>query len=188
MGIIVSKKHFAELIGKDPRWISKLIEDGMPIKGGGGRGVPVEIDSEMAINWLIDQQLTKRIGDSDEDGGAGVDEEKLLKRTRRKKIELEIDAARKKVIPFDATEAVMLRIAAVFGTQLDTLASRTANEVATLDDPAEIHKKQFAECRRIRAATAEKLLSEVQALVDEVGEFFEVDGEDSGCSAVEDGE
>lgn len=187
MGITVTKKTLADMIGKSPRWVSKLIEEGMPVKGGGGRGVAVEIDTEDAINWLIRQEVMKRYGDGEEiEEGSVADEDRQLKRVRREKIQLEIDAARRKVVPFDATEAILFRIAAVFGTQLDALASRNASEFAALDDPAEIRQKLFAECRRIRAATAERLLSEVQALAAEIDGLLEVDGGDGEGSAAED--
>ena len=67
MGKIVSKKELGELIGKSPRWISKLIDDGLPVSGGGGRGVEVQIDSEAAIEWLIARAVRQELGDDDED-------------------------------------------------------------------------------------------------------------------------
>lgn len=187
MGITVSKKSFSDMIGKSPRWVSKLIEEGMPTKGGGGRGVAVEIDTEDAINFLIRQEVMKRFGDGEEiEEGSVADEDRQLKRARREKLQLEIDAARRKVLPFDAVESILLRIAAIFGTQLDALASRKASEFAAIDDPAEIRQILFAECRRVRAATAERLLSEVQALTAEIDGFLEVDGDLGEGTAAED--
>ena len=88
MGKIVSKKEFGELIGKSPRWISKLIEDGLPTAGGGGRGVEVQIDSEAAISWLIAREVRREMGEEgdDEDGlNSASTEDRLLKKARREK-------------------------------------------------------------------------------------------------------
>lgn len=188
MGVTVNKQSFADMIGKSPRWVSKLIEDGMPVAGGGGRGVAVAIDTESAINWLIKQEINKRFGDGEDAAdGSAADEDRQLKRVRREKLQLEIDAAKRKVLPFDAVEAVMFRIASIYGTQLDTLASRNASELALINDPAEIRQFLFSECRRIRASTAEKLLSEIQALAQEIDGLFEIDDDDGEGTTGEDG-
>ena len=64
MGEIVSRKMFAKMVGKSERWVGKWIDEGMPIAGGGGKGRPLEIDTEDAIDWLIRREIRRQIGDS----------------------------------------------------------------------------------------------------------------------------
>jgi terminase small subunit / prophage DNA-packing protein len=173
MGKIISRKELADLIGKSERWVSKLIEDGLPVAGGGGKGNPLQIDSQRAIDWLIAQALRNEMGDDDdEEGGANSgakSEDRLLKRARREKLQIEIDAARSRLVPVDGVVFFLTTIAAVYATQLDAVASRLASDLAVTDDPAEIRAKLFDEMRRIRAATADRLEQRSQELVAQVG-------------------
>ncbi|MCH5142080.1 hypothetical protein JMU72_14875, partial [Mammaliicoccus sciuri] len=73
------------------------IEDGLPTAGGGGRGVEVQIDSEAAISWLIAREVRREMGEEgdDEDGlNSASTEDRLLKKARREKLQIEIDTAR----------------------------------------------------------------------------------------------
>lgn len=174
MGKIISKQELADLIGKSPRWVSKLIDDGLPVAGGGGKGVPVQIDSEQAINWLIANALRKEIGDDDDDeegSGSASSEDKLLKRARREKLQIEIDTARSRMVPVDGVVFFLKTIAAVYATQLDSVASRLASDLAVIDDPATIRASLFDEMRRIRAATADRLEHRSRELVTQVGQL-----------------
>jgi len=171
VGILVSKKGLADLLGKSPKHISNLIDDGLPVEGGGGRGKAVEIDSESAINFLIRREIAKRLGDEEDDGSNQADADLELKRVRKEKIELEIDIKKRGLLPFDAVESILFLIANVYATQLDSLASRVASDMAVLDDPAEIRQLLFKECRGIREATADRLGTEIQKLTQEIDEI-----------------
>lgn len=191
MGKIISKKDLAELIGKSERWVGKLIEEGLPIAGGGGKGVAVQIDSQAAIEWLIAHALRKEIGDDeDEDGGPGTgsasSEDRLLKRARREKLQIEIDAARGRLVPIDAVITLASSIAAVYATQLDSLASRCASDLAVLDDPAAVRARLFEETRRVRAATAERLEHRARAFATQIDQFDSSPVADGGRAGTED--
>ena len=77
MAMTLSKKTLAQMLGKSERWISKLIEEGLPVAGGGGRGVPVELDSEAVIDWLIRREVRRQIGDDEDDDDEDDDDEDL---------------------------------------------------------------------------------------------------------------
>lgn len=190
MGIMLSKKTLADMLGKSPRWISKLIEEGLPVAGGGGRGVSVEIDSEAAIHWLIQRELKNQYGDEDEDAdgaGSASTEDRMLKRARREKLQLEIDQIRGRLVPLDAVETILTRYASIYATQLDAIASRLASDMATIDDPAQARHRILAETRRVRAATADRIVIEAQKLADEVSALRDDDGEAGDSAAAEDG-
>ncbi|HAN51629.1 MAG TPA: hypothetical protein DCQ75_00805 [Pseudomonas sp.] len=190
MGKIVSKKELGELIGKSPRWISKLIDDGLPVSGGGGRGVEVQIDSEAAIEWLIARAVRQELGDDDEDEeglASASTEDRLLKRARREKLQLEIDQTRGRLLPADTVGQILVSVAAVYATQLDALPSRCAADLAVIDDPATIRARVFEETRRIRAATADRLERRARELAADVDHLDQLRGEDGAGAAAEDG-
>jgi phage terminase Nu1 subunit (DNA packaging protein) len=174
MAKIISKKDLADLLGKSERWISKLIEEGLPTCGGGGRGVAVQIDSQAAIEWLIAREVRRELGEEGEDddgAGSASTEDRLLKRARREKLQIEIDQARGRLVPIDAVITLTTSIAAVYATQLDSLPSRCASDLAVLDDPATIRARLLEETRRIRAATADRLEHRARAFTAEAGEL-----------------
>tara|TARA_B100000929_G_scaffold271237_2_gene241985 strand:+ start:10650 stop:11231 length:582 start_codon:yes stop_codon:yes gene_type:complete len=193
MAMTLSKKTLAQMLGKSERWISKLIEEGLPVAGGGGRGVPVELDSEAVIDWLIRREVRRQIGDDEDDEdpdnpvGSASSEDRQLKRARREKLQIEIDTSRRRLVPVDAVEAIMMRFASIFATQIDSIASRVASDMATIDDPAEARHRLLTETRRVRAATADGLVAAARQLGEEVDSFDVIDGEAGGGAAAEDG-
>lgn len=182
MGKTISKKDLADLLGKSPRWISKLIEEGLPTSGGGGRGVEVHIDSQAAIEWLILREVRREMGDEGEDDesvASASTEDRLLKRARRERLQLDIDRERGRLLPAEPEAALLISVAAVYATQLDALPSRCAADLAVIDDPATIRARVFEETRRIRAATADRLerrALELLALVDRLDQHGRQDG------------
>ena len=189
MGKIISKKELAELIGKSERWITELLEEGLPKVGGGGKGVALQIDSEAAINWLIKKEVRREMGDDGEDDegvSSASTEDRLLKRARREKLQLEIDQVRGRLVPVDAFVVLNTSIAAVYATQLDSLASRLASDLAIIDDPALIRARIFEETRRIRAATADRLEHRSRDLAANAGELNSIRLDASPGAAAED--
>lgn len=190
MGKIISKKDLADLLGKSERWISKLIEEGLPVSGGGGRGIAVQIDSQAAIEWLIAREVRRELGEEDDDTdgvGSASTEERLLKRARREKLQLEIDREREKLLPVDAVAQILISVAAVYATQLDSLPSRVAADMAVIDDPAQARARLFEETRRIRAATADRLERRACEIAEDVDRLDQLRLEDGAGTAAEDG-
>lgn len=190
MGEIVSRKMFAKMVGKSERWVGKWIDEGMPIAGGGGKGRALEIDTEDAIDWLIRREVRRQFGDEDdedEDGvGSASAEDRLLKKARREKLQIEIDKERRRLVPLDAVGTILHSVGAVFATQLDSLSSRCASDLAVIDDPATIRERLHAETRRIRGSTAERLDQAASEIVADLDALDSLDGEDGGSAAAED--
>lgn len=192
MGKIISKKELAELIGKSERWVTNLIADGLPTAGGGGKGTPLKIDSQAAIEWLMAREVRREIGgEDDEEGGASSGtasaEDRALKRARREKLQIEIDVALGRLVPVSAVVFFHTTIAAVFATQLDALPSRLASEMAVMNDPALCRARIFEETRRVRAATADRLDARASELTAQVGQLRIDGGDDGEGAAAEDG-
>lgn len=161
MGVQLNRQQFADLLGKSPKWIGELIKKGLPVESGGGRGTQLVIDSEKAINWLIDYEVNRQVGaalDADmPKQGTLEGEELLLTMAKRRKAWVEADKAEEAVINKEDAAQFFYEVCTVYASELDGFGSRLASELATIDDPATIKHILFAESRRVRAATADRL-------------------------------
>jgi len=157
---LVNRNEFAEIVGKSAKWIGKLIDEGMPTEGGGGRGKPISIDTEKAINWLINREVKKQVGD-DEDGqpkpGTKDGEDILLTAAKRRKAEIDAAKAESSVMDLEDLAQFLYSIATLFGNELNGLGARIAPEVAAENEPAKCKHITDTECRRIRVATADAI-------------------------------
>ena len=187
MGLIFNKAEFARLIGKSPRWITKLIsEEGLPVESGGGKGKPVLIDSEAAINWLIKEAVAKAVGmregDDDEAGelreGTKAYEDYHLQKAKRIQEQVKAKQAEQTSIDLEDLKPVLFEIANIFGQQLEAIGGRVASEFSSINDPAIIKSRMLEETRRIRGQTAGRI-------VDLCTRHSTDDGADSGCSTTE---
>ena len=159
---IVNRNEFADLVGKSAKWVGEWIKDGMPTEGGGGRGKAVMIDTVKAIDWLISREVTKQVGDEEDDGrtpraGTKDGEELLLTQAKRRKAEVDAAKAEESVIGLEDVGQFLYLIATLYGNELNGLGARLAPEVATIDDPAKCKNRVDVETRRIRAATADRI-------------------------------
>ncbi len=181
----VNKRQLADILGCSPRNLDKHIKDGLPCLSGGGKGKPREFDSSECIKWLIDREIEKRCGGSMPEAGSMADEDRLLKRARRQKLQIEIDQKRGQIASIEMFEDLAFVIAGVYGSQLDSLAPRVAGKLAAIDTPAEIISQLHDETRRIRNATASQLLEQVSKLGEKIAALFdqESDGDVEGSEA-----
>ena len=164
MGLKFNKAEFAKLIGKSPRWVTKLIsEDGLPIEGGGGKGREVIIDSTQAIEWLVSQAVAKELGhgEGDELPESGTKSDEELRKLRAQRIQEEIKAqkAQGTAIEIEEIKPVLFEVANIFGQQADALGGRIASEFASINAPAIIKSRMLEESRRIRAQTADRIFT-----------------------------
>lgn len=181
MGITVSRKEFADILGNTPPWVGKLIKEGMPVKGGGGRGKAVEIDTADAIQWLIEREIRKRFGD--DENASAEDEDRLLKRARRKTIEFDLGKKRGFHAPIPDINEIMYPIAGVFASQLDSLAPSLCQDVAAESDPAVVLKIIHEVTRKTRSDTALEIMALVPRLISALNDQIVADdSEDSQCT------
>lgn len=161
MGVRLNRQQFADLLGKSPKWIGELIKKGLPVESGGGRGTQLVIDSEKAITWLIDYEVNRQVGaalDANMPQQGTLEGEELLHlMAKRRKAWVEADKAEDIVVVKEEAAQFFYEVSTVFASELDGFGSRLASELATIDDPATIKHIIFAESRRVRAATADRL-------------------------------
>ena len=158
--MIVDKKTFADFIGVSPRMVSNYIEEGMPVLGGGGRGVAVQIDTAASLKWYVDRAVAKQVGSEDGEGegeGSKAWEERRLARAKADRMELALAIDRGQRPHIDEVKNVMFALASAFGSGLDSLGNRLAGDLAATSDPAVVRQMLFDECRRIRRATADRI-------------------------------
>ena len=173
----VSHKELAAVLDVNQSTLTSWHRDqGMPIAIQGKRGAGYTYDTAAVFRWYGAWQVKKALANGHEKAGKVVDlktEEARLKGFQADKAEIEALKARREVILVEDAKDTLNDIAVVYGSQIDALGGRLANELAAIDEPAEIRQKLFAEGRRIREATANAL----EALVAGSGEYVGEVGE-----------
>jgi len=147
-----------EVFGVSRDMIMKYVsEHGMP---KAGRGTYELLD---CFNWYSNR--LKLAADGGENGD--IAEEKLkLVRAQRQRVELENKKKRSELLEAEFVGTVYNKAATTYASQLDGLGARLASVVAGMDDPGEIQRVIFNECRAIRESTAAEF----------VGLAYEYDG------------
>jgi hypothetical protein len=103
------------------------------------------------VKWYINRLRLAAAGGESGD----VAQEKLrLIRAQRHRVEIENKKKRGELIEHDMVGDVLNKMGTIFSSQLDGMAPRLASLVAGMDDPGEIQRLIFDECRGIRANTA----------------------------------
>lgn len=160
---LVNRIEFSEIIGCSPTWVSRYIKKGMPSEGG-GRGAPVIIDTVAAIAWLISYEVSKNIGgiSDDADGpvhGTQDGEDLLLTMAKRRKAEVEARKAEESVIDLQELAQWLYAIGTLYGNELDALGARLVSDLAVGHEASRIKNNIDAETRRVRIATAERIVN-----------------------------
>nr|WP_319555992.1 terminase small subunit [uncultured Vibrio sp.] len=158
----VNRNEFARIMGYSPKWVGDLIKEGLPHQGGGGRGKPLIIETDKAIQWILDREIQKQIGQYEKEhngpkAGTKDGEDLLLTAAKRRKAEIEAKKAEESVVEMRDIAQFMYSIANLFGSELDGAGSRTAQEVASESDPVKCKFIIDKENRRIRASTADQI-------------------------------
>jgi len=153
MGKIVSKRGLAEILGCSDRWVGQLIADGLPAKSEGRKGSALQIDTERAIAWLIEREISKRIGDrtDDEDDGASAEDiDKRYKLAGARERELKVAKLKGELISTDAVAQATYALVVEVAQALEAMPGRMAGTLATESDPAAVREALLYEIRRIR--------------------------------------
>jgi len=181
-GRLVNHKELASILDVSQASLTMWHRDyGMPMAIRGKRGQTHSYDMGEVFRWYGAWQVDKVLAKGAERAGKVVDlkrEEARLKMHQADKAEVEAQKARCEVLMIDDVKDTLNEIATTYGSQLDALGGRLANELAAIEDPAEIRQKLFAEGRRIREQTADAL----EALVVEATRQFSEISESTASS------
>ena len=145
-GCFISSKALAELFGVSPDMVRKYVNDyGMP-RVGNGKYLLGD-----CVQWYINRLRLQADGVETSDIAA----EKLrLVRAQRQRVELDNKHKRGELLAAEDVSIAINQMAGISAPQLDGLAARTAALVAGLDDPGQVQRVLFDECRHIRESTA----------------------------------
>lgn len=108
------------------------------------------------VKYLQDRAVGRGDGNYNDETDIKLERKRLIK-AQADKTESETKKLRGELISFDLVEDVLNEIAVLYGSSVDALPGRLANELSGIHDPAEIKSRLFDECRRIRISTAEHL-------------------------------
>ncbi|WP_347362404.1 terminase small subunit [Vibrio vulnificus] len=158
----VNRNEFAQIMGYSPKWVGDLMKEGLPHQGGGGKGKPLSIETDKAIQWIIDREVQKQIGQYEKEHsapkvGTKDGEDLLLTAAKRRKAEIEAKKAEETVMDLGELAQFLYMIGNLFGSELDGIGARTALEVSSEHEPAKCKNIIDKESRRIRSATADRL-------------------------------
>jgi len=160
-GRLVSHKELASILDITQTTLTGWHRDqGMPVAVKGKKGSTYSYDMAAVFRWYGAWQVDKVLAKGHERGGKIVDikrEEARLKMHQADKAEIEALKAKNEVLMIEDVKDTLNDVAVIYGSQLDALGGRLANELAAIEEPAEIRQKLFAEGRRIREATAHAL-------------------------------
>lgn len=160
----VNRNEFARIMGYSPKWVGDLIKEGLPHQGGGGRGKPLIIETDKAIQWILDREIQKQIGQYEKENngpkaGTKDGEDLLLTSAKRRKAEVEASKAEQTVMDLGDLAQFLYMVGNLFGSELDGIGARTSLEVSAEHDAAKCKNIIDREGRRIRSATADRLSS-----------------------------
>lgn len=144
--ILVDTEKLAEVFCVTERSINRFTKDqGMP-KHGRNR-----FELVRCMQWYVQHLVSRGAGGDDE---SITEERRLLVKSQRQKIELEIQKHRGELIDGEAVKKLLAETATIYATHLESLASRLPTVLSSMTKPAEIQKVLTHEARAIRSATS----------------------------------
>ena len=143
----VNATDLAQIFGVSRRWITKLVEQGMPRDGR-------QFNVASCVQWYVDQLKSKHGGPEPENV---LEARRLLYIEQTEKNRLENARLRSELIDADEARAVLYAVASIVGTQLDALAPRLSGIVIGMTDAAELQITLLEELRSVRDAIAREV-------------------------------
>lgn len=144
---LIKVDDLATLIGVSRMRVSQLVSEGMPKNGRG------QYDLKACVHWYLDFWKQRATGENDEKKAKQIN----LIDAQRDKIVLETEKLRETLLPVEEVAHTLNAVAVIVSTQLDGLGARMANTLSGIDDPAEIQRTLFDECREIRSNIADNI-------------------------------
>jgi phage terminase Nu1 subunit (DNA packaging protein) len=154
--MIVTRMQLAEIVGVDARQVTRWLSEGMPADAGGKRGRARQIDTAVAIGWLL-----KRASGNTTLGPLADAREKLV-RAKAQLAEVQAQIAMGEVYPAEDVQILFNEAAIMYVNAVESLPGRFAGALLNKSNPAEIHRHVADEVRSIRTRLADKF----QAIAD----------------------
>jgi len=142
----------AKLFNLTERRIQQLAKEGIIPKSERGK-YDLVAAVRGYVKYLQERALGRSEGSYNDSSDIKVERKRLIK-AQADKTESENHKLRGELVPFELVEDVLNEVAVLYGSGVDALPGRLANELAGINEPAEIKVRLFDECRQIRIATA----------------------------------
>lgn len=165
----------AKLFNLTERRIQQLAKNGIILKAKHGQYELVGT-VQGYIKYLQDRALGRVDGSYQDSSDIKLERKRLIK-AQADKTESENKKLRQELVAFSLVQDVLNEVAVLYGSSMDALPGRLANELAGISDPAEIRAKLFDECRNVRVLTATHLRGFAETLRSSEDVSF-----DSGCA------
>ncbi len=153
----VTLREIGIMLGVADGRISRLgKEDGFPESTKGKSGARMIWTAEF-IRWYAQREANAKIREIMPEGEDLSDrpiEELRLIKARRMKVEVEKARMSGTLVPVDLVREVMDSIAVMFCSSIESVSGRLANDLASIDNPAEVRETLLGEMRRIRQSVA----------------------------------
>ena len=153
--MIVTRMQLTEIVGVDARQVTRWLSEGMPADAGGKRGRAREIDTQKAINWLLNR------ASGNTTLGPLQDAREKLTRAKAQLAEIQAQIAMREVLPVSDVQIIFNEAAVMYVQALESLPGRFAGALPG-KDAANVHRHVAAEVRSIRVRLADKF----QAIAD----------------------
>lgn len=134
---LVTKAELAEIVGKSERTLTTWQKNGMPIRVDGNRGSSNLYSTAAVIEWMIQQEIKRKIA---EHGGGDAEffdyeaERARLTFHQANKADLEEQVLRGKLIPSETVERVWSDMVASFRSRVLAVPTKAAHQFLALDD------------------------------------------------------
>lgn len=130
--LVVGQEKIAEVFGVAPKTIVEWQREGFPIAKQGKPGVPSEYRTEDCIQWFVQRELAK----------AGIESAKdRLARLQGDKVELELAAMRRDLIPASEVEPALQQFFTDHCAEIEQIPDEFADAVAAVaSDPIAVHQ------------------------------------------------
>lgn len=179
----LNKKQYAEARGVSERTVTNWIRAGLPCDGSGKKGDPLRITLGDAIQWEIEREVAKQIGNGLDDDELTYEQEERLK-LRAERIDAEHKAAlramdraerEKRLIDLEETERVLVEAMTQLAMILRPVGRKVIPKVITARNEAEGLQIWDGEVTRALNVCADMLESiDIHAITDsedsEIGE------------------
>lgn len=112
--MIVSKSKLCEILGVVDPTITRYVNDGMPMKSRGSRGIPSEFNTQDVVTWLIRRETVK-VGSKTSETGETIDlylEQARLTKAKADAQELKNELERRQVAPVQVMTDSIVKVGA----------------------------------------------------------------------------
>jgi phage terminase Nu1 subunit (DNA packaging protein) len=142
----------AKLFHLTERRVQQLAKEGILVKSAQGK-YDLVASVQGYVKYLQDRAMGRSDGSYADPSDIKLERKRLIK-AQADNAECEYQVRRGELVSLDLVKHLLNEVAVLYGSSLDALPGRLAQELAGIPDPALIKNKLFDECRHIRNLTA----------------------------------